>query len=94
MKIKRISCWQVDLPLHEGSYKWSGGKSVDVFDATLVADSPPAGDGAASTVWRFDDLPAEAPADTWPATRGWEPLRDVEALAVRGGRLAGTTTSA
>ncbi|MCP4082977.1 MAG: mandelate racemase [Planctomycetaceae bacterium] len=37
MKIKRISCWQVDLPLHEGSYKWSGGKSVDVFDATVVA---------------------------------------------------------
>ena len=37
MKIKRISCWQVDLPLHEGSYKWSGGKSVDVFDATIVA---------------------------------------------------------
>lgn len=37
MKINRISCWQVDLPLHEGSYKWSGGKSVDVFDATIVA---------------------------------------------------------
>lgn len=24
------------LPLHEKSYKWSGGKSVDVFDATVV----------------------------------------------------------
>lgn len=36
MKITRISAFQVDLPLHEGSYKWSGGKSVDVFDSTIV----------------------------------------------------------
>ena len=37
MRITRISAWQVDLPLHEGSYKWSGGKSVAVFDSTVVA---------------------------------------------------------
>ncbi len=36
MKIKRIAAYQVDLPLHEGSYKWSGGKSVEVFDSTIV----------------------------------------------------------
>ena len=36
MKIKRIAAYQVDLPLHEGSYKWSGGKSIDVFDSTIV----------------------------------------------------------
>lgn len=36
MKITALEVFQVDLPLHEGSYKWSGGKSVDVFDATLV----------------------------------------------------------
>jgi L-alanine-DL-glutamate epimerase-like enolase superfamily enzyme len=36
MKIVGISAYQVDLPLHEGSYKWSGGKSVEVFDSTLV----------------------------------------------------------
>jgi len=36
MKITRINVYQVDLPLHEGSYKWSGGKSVDVFDSTVV----------------------------------------------------------
>lgn len=36
MKIRRISAYQVDLPLHEGSYKWSGGKSVEVFDSTIV----------------------------------------------------------
>ncbi len=36
MKITRIAAYQIDLPLHEGSYKWSGGKSVDVFDSTIV----------------------------------------------------------
>lgn len=35
-RITRISTFQVDLPLHEGSYRWSGGKSVDVFDSTIV----------------------------------------------------------
>ena len=36
MKITRILVYQVDLPLHEGSYNWSGGKSVAVFDSTVV----------------------------------------------------------
>ena len=36
MDIQRITAWQLDLPLHEGSYKWSGGKSVEVFDSTVV----------------------------------------------------------
>ena len=36
MRISKISVFQVDLPLHEGSYKWSGGKSVTVFDSTIV----------------------------------------------------------
>jgi cis-L-3-hydroxyproline dehydratase len=36
MRIQRISAYQVDLPLLEGSYKWSGGKSVSVFDSTVV----------------------------------------------------------
>lgn len=36
MKIRAIEAYQVDLPLHEGSYKWSGGKSVQVFDSTIV----------------------------------------------------------
>jgi cis-L-3-hydroxyproline dehydratase len=36
MKIARVSAYQVDLPLHEGTYSWSGGKSVDVFDSTIV----------------------------------------------------------
>ena len=36
MKIQRIRAYRVELPLHEGSYKWSGGKSVSVFDSTVV----------------------------------------------------------
>ncbi|MBI1829980.1 MAG: mandelate racemase/muconate lactonizing enzyme family protein [Planctomycetes bacterium] len=36
MKITHIRAYRVDLPLHEGSYKWSGGKSVNVFDSTVV----------------------------------------------------------
>lgn len=36
MKISKISAYRVDLPLCEGSYKWSGGKAVTVFDSTIV----------------------------------------------------------
>ena len=37
MKITRILAYRVELPLHEGTYNWSGGKSVSVFDSTIVA---------------------------------------------------------
>lgn len=43
MRITRIRAYRVDLPLHEGSYKWSGGKSVSVFDSTVVAVETDAG---------------------------------------------------
>ena len=36
MKINRILAYRVSLPLHEKSYRWSGGKSVTVFDSTIV----------------------------------------------------------
>ena len=36
MRITRIFAHRVELPLREGSYKWSGGKSVSVFDSTIV----------------------------------------------------------
>ncbi len=36
MEIRRIAAYRVDLPLHEGSYNWSGGKLVSVFDSTIV----------------------------------------------------------
>ncbi len=37
MRITEISAYRVELPLHEGSYNWSGGNSVSVFDSTVVA---------------------------------------------------------
>ena len=37
MKISRILAYRVELPLTEGSYTWSGGKAVTVFDSTVVA---------------------------------------------------------
>jgi L-alanine-DL-glutamate epimerase-like enolase superfamily enzyme len=36
LEITRIRAYQIDLPLHEGSYKWSGGNQVAVFDSTVV----------------------------------------------------------
>ena len=43
MKIQSIAVFQVDLPLHEGSYRWSGGKSVELFDSTIVRVETDAG---------------------------------------------------
>ena len=43
MKITSILVYQVDLPLHEGNYSWSEGKSVDVFDTTVVQIETDAG---------------------------------------------------
>jgi len=37
MRIREIRAYRVELPLHEGSYKWSGGNAVTVFDSTVVA---------------------------------------------------------
>lgn len=36
MKIRRIFAHRVELPLRETAYRWSGGKSVTVFDSTIV----------------------------------------------------------
>jgi L-alanine-DL-glutamate epimerase-like enolase superfamily enzyme len=43
MKITRILAYRVELPLHEITYKWSGGKSVTVFDSTIVRVETDAG---------------------------------------------------
>ncbi len=43
LKITNIRVYQVDLPLHEGNYSWSEGKSVDVFDSTVVEVETDAG---------------------------------------------------
>jgi cis-L-3-hydroxyproline dehydratase len=43
MKIRRIAAYRVDIPIREGRYSWSGGKSVSVFDSTLVRVETDAG---------------------------------------------------
>ena len=43
MKIARILAYRVELPLHETTYKWSGGKSVTIFDSTIVRVETDAG---------------------------------------------------
>ena len=43
MKITRILAYRVELPLREVTYKWSGGKSVTVFDSTIVRVETDAG---------------------------------------------------
>jgi L-alanine-DL-glutamate epimerase-like enolase superfamily enzyme len=43
MRITRLLAYQVNLPLQEGSYKWSGGKAVTVFDSTVLQIETDAG---------------------------------------------------
>src|SRR4051812_44557706 len=62
MKIKRVLAYRVELPLHETTYKWSGGKSVTVFDSTIVrveTDTGLAGHGEVCPLGPFY-LPAYA----------------------------------
>ena len=62
MKITRILAHRVELPLHEVTYKWSGGKSVTVFDSTIVrveTDTGLAGHGEVCPLGPFY-LPAYA----------------------------------
>ncbi len=82
MKISRIFAHQVDLPLHEGTYKWSGGKSVSVFDSTIVGietDSGIVGYGEVCPLGPFY-LPAYAAGvragllELSPHLLGWNPL--------------------
>lgn len=36
MEITELAVYQVDLPVADGSYDWSGGNSYDTFDSTVV----------------------------------------------------------
>lgn len=83
VKIKRIACYQADLPLHEGSYKWSGGKSVSVFDSTIVqveTDTGIVGHGEVCPLGPFY-LPAYAEGvragvrELAPHLIGWHPTQ-------------------
>lgn len=53
MEITEIAVYQVDLPIAEGSYDWSGGNSYDAFDSTIVrleTDTGLAGWGEVTTL--------------------------------------------
>jgi len=87
MKITRIAAHRVELPLHEGSYNWSGGKSVSVFDSTIVrveTDDGVVGHGEVCPLGPFY-LPAYAKGarsgieELGPHLIGEDPL-EVEAL--------------
>jgi len=70
MQITRISVFQIDLPLREGSYRWSGGKSVQVFDSTVVRIETDAGVTGHGEVCPLG--PAYLPAYARGARRGIE----------------------
>jgi len=83
MRIVRISAYRVELPLVEGSYKWSGGKAITVFDSTIVrvdTDAGVVGWGEVCPLGPFY-LPAYANgvragiAELGPHLLGWDPLQ-------------------
>jgi L-alanine-DL-glutamate epimerase-like enolase superfamily enzyme len=87
MKITRVYAHRVELPLQEGSYKWSGGKSVSVFDSTIIGvetDAGITGWGEVCPLGPFY-LPAYAEgvraglAELAPHLIGWDP-REVAKL--------------
>ena len=99
MKIERIAAYQVDLPLHEGSYKWSGGKSVEVFDSTIVrvdTDSGISGYGEVCPLGPFY-LPAYAEGvragikELAPHVAGLEPYAAWPAQSAHGRGAQGTS---
>ena len=78
----KLKAYRVELPLHEGSYNWSGGKSVQVFDSTVVrveTDSGLVGHGEVCPLGPFY-LPAYAAgartgiAELAPKLLGEDPL--------------------
>lgn len=90
MRITGIRAYQVDLPLVEGSYHWSGGKSVSVFDSTVIAVDTDAGISGWGEVCPLGPfyLPAYADGvraglrELGPHLIGWDP-RDIGVLNAR-----------
>ena len=74
MKITQIKLYQVDLPLKEGRYSWSGGKSVDVFDSTVVCVTTDSGlEGWERYVHRDRPIFPPLPRDVAQAWNTWHP---------------------
>ncbi|CAN5334710.1 hypothetical protein BH09GEM1_BH09GEM1_27020 [soil metagenome] len=72
MKITRIDVYQVDLPLAEGDYMWSEGKSVATFDSTVVGVHTDAGiTGWARSVHSVPFTCQRTPMAPAPASPSW-----------------------
>lgn len=74
MEITEIAVYQVDLPIAEGSYDWSGDNSYEAFDSTVVrleTDAGVTGWGEVSTLGS-----AYLPAFARGARAGIEELAD------------------
>ena len=97
MKITAVNVFQVDLPLREGRYRWSGGKSVTVFDSTVVEVVTDAGISGWGEVCPLGPvyLPAYAAgcrtgiAEVAPALIGADPTRIGAVNRLMDGALAG-----
>ena len=78
MRITAIRAYQIDLPLHEGSYKWSGGNAVTVFDSTVVAIDTDQGITGWGEVCPLGPayLPAYARDCGWDGAKCWLPFVD------------------
>ena len=73
MKITRLLAYRVALPLREGGYKWSGGKSVDVVDSTIVRVETDAGLAGHGEACPLRPAYAEGGARTRAASAGADP---------------------
>jgi len=97
MRITAINVYQVDLPLREGGYNWSGGNRVEVFDSTVVEIETDAGVSGFGEVCPLGPayLPAYARGarigieEIGPALIGRDPRRVAEIDRVMAGTLRG-----
>lgn len=73
MKFTRILAYRVELPLHETTYQWSGGKSVTVFDSAIVRVESGTGLAGHSEVCPLGPFYLPAYADGLRASRSASP---------------------
>ena len=68
MKIARISTYQIDLPLLEGKYNWSGGKSVSGANVITVTATDSVGNMTATAITVYQDTANPTVTITLPTT--------------------------
>ncbi len=101
MKSTRIFAHRVELPRHETTYKWSGGKSVTGFDSMIVGIETETGlsqsgaknfpdaklnlSGNFTAVVKYEDRGGGTLFSQCIPTGKWSP--DAKALFIRGGRF-------